>query len=158
MKRLVALTNQTENFNLTTNTALEWISAHGGEEYNEDNLYSYERKDSMGCSGAVYYEEINNHVRIYVVENYLFNENAQGIKHCATVVARLSVQNPNHITGEHYVAINAINDSKEGNLENHHTLNIETHELKYVGIHLNHESVVQKLYDLVKGFREEMLE
>jgi hypothetical protein len=73
MKRLVAKTPQTQNFNIDTKAEVEKI-------HNEDNrcvynnLIYYEKSHDEGVSGGIYYELKDGMISIYVVEAFFFHD------------------------------------------------------------------------------------
>ena len=73
MKRLTALTKQTEDYGINTQKELDLIQQID-KRLNKDNSGFYKDNIFYGVNGGIFYEIENNKIRLYIVESFIFKD------------------------------------------------------------------------------------
>jgi len=73
MKRLIAITKQTEAFNIDTEKELQFIQ-NKDNRLTKDKLHNFTQNSNYGMYGGIYYEMENEKIHLYVVENFMYKD------------------------------------------------------------------------------------
>lgn len=73
MKRLVAVTKQTEAFNIDTEKELQFIQ-NKDNRLTKDKLHNFTKNSNNGMYGGIYYEMENEKVHLYIVEIFMYKD------------------------------------------------------------------------------------
>lgn len=89
MKRLVAITKQTQEFGIDTDLELNLIQEKD-DRLTKEKLHNFTKKDNEGVAGGIFFDLDNDTIHLYVVETFWFKDvdpHAENELNCVAYVA-----------------------------------------------------------------------